>query len=197
MFTKLSGMGDLLETILDAIPSSIFMIDKDVRVLGVNRGAAFMLSEDPQMVMRRPPGEVLHCIHSTETPGGRGTSESCRRCLVRAAINKSLSGNQVVRQKSQMELVKEGSIIEISLLITTAPFEFQQKMFVLLILEDISELMELADLLPVCSICKKVRDDSQYWQSVEKHFKKTLKLDSTHDICPECMLKLYMDRQES
>ena len=47
-------------------------------------------------------------------------------------------------------------------------------MFVLLILEDISELMELMDLLPVCARCKEVMDDSQVRQTVKQQFKEHL-----------------------
>jgi PAS domain-containing protein len=196
MLAELSSTGDLLGSILDAIPASIFMVDKDVEVLGVNRQALLMLSQDPESIIRRPAGELLHCIHSTETPGGCGTAESCRECLVRAGVGKSFSANQVVRQRVEMELVNEGDVSKVSLLITTTPFEFKQKMFVLLILEDISELMELMDLLPICAHCKKVLDNSQEQQSVKKHFKEQLKLVATQDLCPECMLKLFMDREK-
>lgn len=196
MLSELSGTGELLGTILDAIPASIFMVDKNVEVLGVNQKALLMLSQDPESIIRRPAGELLHCLHSTETPGGCGTSESCRECLVRAGVSKSFRANQVVRQKVQMELVNEGDVSKVSLLITTTPFEFKQKHFVLLILEDISELMELMDLLPVCAHCKKVMDDSQERQSVKQHFKEQLKLVATQDLCSECMLKLFMDQEK-
>jgi PAS domain-containing protein len=196
MLTKLAGMGQLLETILDAIPASIFMVDKNVQILGVNQRAFLMLSQDPESFMRRPAGEVLHCIHSTETPGGCGTAESCRECLVRASVGKSFSDNQTVRQRVQMELVTEGGVSKVSLLITTTPFEFQQKIFVLLILEDISELMELMDLLPVCAGCKKVMDPSQDRQSMKNYFKEQFKLVASQEYCPDCMLKLFMDREK-
>ncbi len=197
MITKLSGMGELLGTILDAIPAAIFMVDREVKVLGVNQEAMRMLSQDPEAVIRRPAGEVLHCIHATETPGGCGASESCQHCLVRAAVNKSFRTNAVVRQKTQMELVREAAVNPVSLLITAAPIEFQKKKFVLLILENIGELMELLDALPVCARCQKVRDDSEYWQSVEKHFKDRLHLETAQDLCPECLLKMYMERQQA
>ncbi len=196
MLAKLSGMGELLGTILDAIPASIFMVDKDVEVLGVNRKALMMLSQDPESVIRRPAGEVLHCIHSTETPGGCGTSESCRECLVRAAVSKSFRDNQIVRQKVQMELVKAGDVSQVSLLVTTTPFEFQQKIFVLLILEDISDLMELMDLLPVCAHCKEVIDDSPVRQTVKSHLKEQYKLVYTDNLCHKCMVQLIMDREK-
>jgi PAS domain-containing protein len=196
MLANFADTGELLGTILDAMPASIFMVDKDVGVLGVNRKALLMLSQDPETIILRPAGEVLHCIHSTETPGGCGTAESCRKCLVRAAVGKSFRDNQVVRHKVTMELVAEGGVSTVPLLITTTPFEFQQKMFVLLILEDISELMDLMDLLPVCAGCQKIMDTSRDQQNKKNYFKEKLKLVTTQDYCPECMLKLFMDQEK-
>jgi PAS domain-containing protein len=193
MLSKLSDMGELLGTILDAIPASIFMVDKDVEVLGVNRKALLMLSQDPEAVIRRPAGEVLHCIHSTETPKGCGTAEACRECRVRAAVGKSFRDNQVVRHKVEMELVSQGDVNPISLLITTTPFEFQQKVFVLLILEDISELMDLMDLLPVCAHCKEVIDAGQIRQSVKQQLKEKFKVVCPDQLCAKCMVKIIME----
>jgi hypothetical protein len=193
MLANFADTGELLGTILDAVPASIFMVDKDVEVLGVNRKALLMLSQGPESIIRRPAGEVLHCIHSTETPGGCGTAEACRECRVRAAVGKSFKDNQVVRHKVEMELVSEGNVTPASLLITTTPFEFQQKMFVLLILEDISELMDLMDLMPVCARCKEVLDDNQVRQAVKQQFKERFKLVCSDQLCAKCMVKLIME----
>jgi PAS domain-containing protein len=57
-------------TILDAIPSPIFIVDHDVRIIWVNRAAAMMLPEEPKMVIRRVAGDILHCVHSTEVRQG-------------------------------------------------------------------------------------------------------------------------------
>ena len=92
-----------------------------------------------------------------------------------------------------MELVQEGHSREIYLLVTTAPFNHQGNSLVLLILEDISELMELKSILPICANCKKIRNDQKYWQSVEKYFGEHLDLEFTHGICPDCAQKLYPD----
>lgn len=58
-------------------------------------------------------------------------------------------------------------------------------------LEDISELLALRSLLPICANCKKIRDDQNYWQDVESYFRKYLGLDFSHGICPQCASKLY------
>ena len=74
---------------------------------------------------------------------------------------------------------------------TTAPFSHEDKPLVLLILEDISELMKLKSILPICANCKSIRNDKEYWQSIENYFKEHLDLDFTHGICPKCAKDLY------
>lgn len=48
----------------------------------------------------------------------------------------------------------------------------------------LSEVNALQDLLPVCSWCRKVRDDSGYWEGLEKYLGKRVRI--THGICPDC-----------
>ena len=92
-----------------------------------------------------------------------------------------------------MELDSQGEKVQIYLLVTTAPFTYKDRALVILILEDISELMELKSILPICAHCKSIRNDQEYWQCVESYFKHHLDLDFSHGICPECAKELYPD----
>jgi hypothetical protein len=46
-------------------------------------------------------------------------------------------------------------------------------------------------LLPICSSCKKIRNEQGYWSQVETYFKEHAGLQFTHSICPECFKLLY------
>jgi CheY-like chemotaxis protein len=50
----------------------------------------------------------------------------------------------------------------------------------------LSEVKVLNALLPICSYCKKIRDDKDYWQSVEGYITQHTDAQFTHGICPEC-----------
>ena len=55
-------------------------------------------------------------------------------------------------------------------------------------LEDaLSQVKQLQGLLPICSYCKKVRDDQNYWQQVEGYISDRIDVQFTHSICPGCM----------
>jgi hypothetical protein len=51
----------------------------------------------------------------------------------------------------------------------------------------------LSGLLPICANCKRIRDDTGYWQQVETYIHHRSDADFSHGICPDCMSKLYPD----
>ena len=53
--------------------------------------------------------------------------------------------------------------------------------------ESAERLRQLRRLLPICMYCKKIRDDSDYWQEIEVYIRAHTGTDFSHGICPECM----------
>jgi PAS domain-containing protein len=193
MTWRIQKKGDFIENILNAIPLPIFVVDEDVRIFWSNQSAAPLLDAAPESVFLRRCGEVFHCRHAVESTAGCGRTEFCPDCPVRNSVQQSIHGQRVVRVRNKMTLVGQDKAIEMHLLVTTAPFLYQDESLVLLILEDISELIKLKSIVPICAYCKKIRDDEDFWQSVENYFKVHLSLDLSHGVCPECAIKLYLD----
>jgi CheY-like chemotaxis protein len=50
----------------------------------------------------------------------------------------------------------------------------------------LAQVKQLQTLLPICSYCKKIRDDKNYWGRVEEYFAKRSDVRFSHGICPEC-----------
>jgi len=55
----------------------------------------------------------------------------------------------------------------------------------------LSEVKTLQGFLPICSHCKRIRDDKGYWNQIEAYIKAHSNADFTHGICPQCAKKLY------
>jgi len=53
----------------------------------------------------------------------------------------------------------------------------------------LAEVKQLNGLLPICSYCKKIRDDKNYWDSVEHYITRHTNSNFSHGICPECYEK--------
>jgi len=49
----------------------------------------------------------------------------------------------------------------------------------------------LSGILPICTNCKKIRDEEGNWEQVEVYIKDRSEADFSHGICPECAKKLY------
>lgn len=52
--------------------------------------------------------------------------------------------------------------------------------------EALSQVNQLQGMLPICSYCKKVRDDQNYWQKVEHYISDHTDVQFSHGICPDC-----------
>ncbi len=57
----------------------------------------------------------------------------------------------------------------------------------------IKKVKLLKGLLPICSNCKKIRDDKGYWSRIEAYIQKHSDATFSHGICPDCAKKLYPD----
>lgn len=55
----------------------------------------------------------------------------------------------------------------------------------------LSEVKALSGLLPICSHCKKIRDDGGYWSSVETYISEHTDARFSHSLCPECVETHY------
>lgn len=177
---------DMLRAVFDALPSLVFVVDQDVRIQECNAAAAELLKAERNTVLKQRAGEVIHCIHSFESPEGCGRAEFCHDCIIRDSVGEAFKGNRIVRKRTRIELIHDGNKVEIYALITASPFSFQNKSLVLLVIEDISEVAELYRIIPVCSICKKMRDDTESWIRIEEYFKNNWDVDFSHGYCPDC-----------
>jgi CheY-like chemotaxis protein len=57
----------------------------------------------------------------------------------------------------------------------------------------LEEIKIISGLLPICSRCKKIRDDEGYWHQVEQYIQDHSKIKFSHSLCPECAKHLYPD----
>lgn len=63
-------------------------------------------------------------------------------------------------------------------------------------LEDVLNNGTSNGLLPVCALCKKIRDDKGYWHQVEASVQTLPDAKLSHGLCPECFKKMYPDFEE-
>jgi hypothetical protein len=57
----------------------------------------------------------------------------------------------------------------------------------------LAEVETLRGLLPICASCKKIRDDTGYWNDIEAYLHLHARTEFTHTMCPACTKKHYPD----
>jgi DNA-binding response OmpR family regulator len=62
--------------------------------------------------------------------------------------------------------------------------------------EALAKIRTLRGLLPICVSCKKIRDDTGYWNQLESYLREHSEADFTHGLCPQCAQRLYPDLYE-
>ena len=57
----------------------------------------------------------------------------------------------------------------------------------------LTEIKTLRGILPICSSCKKIRNDKGYWEQIECYISEHSDAEFSHGLCQECAKKLYPD----
>ena len=129
----------LHRVLFDAMPLPAFVVDKDVNVLECNAAAARLFKPGKRTRKPQRAGEVLHCLHTTESPKGCGGASACSDCGLREAVRAASQGRSVTRQWAEMELIERGRPTKVNLRISCQPFTYDRNKLVLLIFEDLND----------------------------------------------------------
>jgi sigma-B regulation protein RsbU (phosphoserine phosphatase) len=60
------------------------------------------------------------------------------------------------------------------------------------ILRYTTQVRQLEEMLPICSYCKKIRDDQNYWRQLEGYISERTGSDFSHSVCPDCYTNQVM-----
>lgn len=69
--------------------------------------------------------------------------------------------------------------------------EREREKLIVKLKHSLNEIRLLRNILPICSICKNIRNDEGYYEQIESYLHKNSGVDFSHTICPECMKEHY------
>jgi signal transduction histidine kinase len=145
MNKQLFDNADFLKHLFDSVPSFIFIVNEDVQIRHLNAAALKLVGVTENLALFQRGGEVLHCIHSTETSGGCGRAPHCTDCVIRNSVGKAFRGEKVHRDTTTLELRNGEAATVVHIMVTASPLHYEGKNFVLLILEDITSLKKIEE----------------------------------------------------
>ncbi|MBA4312204.1 MAG: hypothetical protein C0417_06205 [Chlorobiaceae bacterium] len=180
----------------DNVPIGIYRTTSEGKILGANQALIIMMGcssfkelisiemdkigyEDPKK--REIFKEIIEEVGSVQKfestwkrPDGSTIQVSENAIAIKGEDGKVIYYEGMVEDITERKIVEK----ERERLIT----ELQQAL---------SEVHALSGLLPICASCKKIRDDSGYWNQLESFIEHRATVQFSHGICPDCMQKLY------
>ena len=201
-----------LQIILDSVPALIFYKDRDNRFLRVNRAFCDIMG----MAREELEGRAMNDIYPPEQAEafwkddleviGSGRP---KRDIVEPVNSQGrtlwVQTDKIPYRDSRGDII---GIIGFSLDITArkkaedalraAHAEEQrmrrgQEQLVEQLKAALEKIRTLDSLLPVCAVCKKIRDENGEWQFMENYISSRTSAKFTHGYCPECAEKLQKD----
>ena len=103
-------------------------------------------------------------------------------------------GLESVKKGAQDYLVK--GEFDAALLIRSISYSIERQKLLTKLENTLKELRVLKGLLPICSSCKRIRDDTGYWTQIEAYISEHSEAEFTHGLCPECARK-YIEEYEA
>lgn len=191
MLNHIKTIRSIIGPMIDAMPHPLFLVDKNVSIMGLNKASLNLVGSKPEYILRKPAGEVLHCLHSGESRLGCGHTLYCKDCTIRKAVSETFKKKSISREKVKMEIVSKNIVSNCCFTITTSPFDYDGTSLVLLQLENLTELMGLQDIIPICASCNDIRINDDSWQKIDYFLANKLNLNLSHSLCPKCLKKLY------
>lgn len=130
-----------LKVLLDSLPYMCAILNEERQAVYVNEKILdFLGITDIAEILGERPGEFFGCMHANKEAGGCGTSENCRVCgAVNSILKAQLNGSKVV-EECRITSSLDGKRVNFDLQITATPVRLVNKDFIILALEDISNL---------------------------------------------------------
>jgi len=98
-----------------------------------------------------------------------------------------VTGRVVARDEAGKPSRMAGTLLDIS---RRKSAEQERERLIAELQTALAQVRTLSGLLPICSHCKKIRDDQGYWNQLEAYVARHSNAEFTHSICPECAAKL-------
>ena len=176
-------------------PVALAVLARTLRKLGHE----VVTAADGESALARLAAEPVRVVVSDWVMPGVDGLELCRR--VRARVDADyvyfiLLTGLVPSEDNQREAIEAGVDDFLN-----KPLQTQEIWMRLRVAERIlrfaTQVRQLEAFLPICGYCKKVRDDSNYWQQIESYINTRTGTDFSHSVCPDCYTQVVAPQLET
>jgi PAS domain S-box-containing protein len=180
----------------DFAPVGYFTFAGDETILAVNLTGARLLGIERSRLLNRRFGimvaptdravfnNLMKKVFQTKK------KETCEVELLKA-------GNQRLHVRIEAQLSEDGqecraAVVDIS---DRQRVEQEREQLIKELQQSLATVKTLSGLLPICSKCKKIRDDQGYWNQIEVYIREHSNVSFTHGLCPDCLHRFYPNNE--
>jgi len=178
--------------LVDQSRDGIVILDQEGKVYEANRRFAAMLGYTVEEVQQLcvwdwdfqwSKARLLEMLRKVDETGDH--FETVHKCKDGTLFEVEISTNGAVYQNRKLVFCVCRDITE------RKRSEDERKQLIQELQTALAEVKTLRGIIPICTQCKKIRDDDGYWQRVEQYIEARSEVLFTHGICEECAKKLY------
>ncbi|MBU0965274.1 MAG: cache domain-containing protein [Proteobacteria bacterium] len=193
---------DMLSTVIESLPYPFYVINTaDCKIVMANSAAA------PDGF---PPDTTCHLLsHGSEKKCSEHSEHSDDFCPMESVMR---TGKATIKEHGHVNgegkttytevhgypiFDKAGEVtqmIEYMVDITDRKLaEEERERLISQLQAALEDIKTLQGIVPICAFCKQIRDDSGYWNQLEKYVSEHSHAEFSHAICPKCMAERYPD----
>jgi len=187
------GLLDILPAargaVVDVIADGLLVIDVRKRVVDVNCAAQSILSVSMEDAFGKDISEVLG--QAAELAAAKGPQQSAHREIVLGTAEHRRYFDLAASPLHDRRGRHLGTACTLHDTTERKAGEIEREALITELQNALTQVRTLSGLLPICSSCKRIRDDAGYWRQVEEYLSLHSDAEFTHGICPDCLARLY------
>ncbi len=190
-----------LRDITSSLGEGVMVIDEQGRLEFMNPEAERLLGWDAQELA----GTLLHDkIHHHTADGLPLSAAECPTLTVlknggRVAVDEDVflrrDGTPLPVAYISAPIFEDGKVVAAVIafhdISRRKRIEQEREKLILDHMDALSRIKTLSGMLPICSSCKRIRDDEGYWTQIETYINEHSEAEFSHGLCPECAQRIY------
>jgi PAS domain S-box-containing protein len=193
---RLTHLAEAQAVLLDSIDAQIWYLTEPDQLGFVNRAYARFAGMEPEQMIGHRPSEIFPLEEARVCLEGNAAAFASRTPVLVEESARDPGGEERVFLVKKTPRVGPSGRVEYVVcygvdITDRKRAERERDRLIEELREAMASVKELRSLLPMCAACKRIRDDSGGWSSVEAFLMRRADMQITHGLCPRCAKDLY------
>lgn len=177
--------------LVETMDDPMMAMDALGRIVDLNCAAESIVDIAGKQAIGRPVGEVFS--HWPDLIGLYHNADTVKKEIEVDVKQVRRSYELQISPLTDRQDKRTGSLVVLREITARKEAERDRERLIASLQKALSEVKTLSGLIPICSACKKIRDDKGYWNYLEAYIHEHSEATFSHGICPDCTQELYGD----